>query len=194
MTKYRFIIVVVLIFSFLNGYSRRFVRHGLIGGSYVYETHFKNYIYGFEINFIEHSSTCTQSKFKNSYGLNFLFGKNFQEIGVSYINPFFRKISRSGHSGWNLIYKLNPNYVIGQEISAIMIKPGIGAIVFSGARVSFLTIHAFVLYNYDIYLQMNQNLTGLSNHSIQIGVFIGFQAFEIGIRRNRKQDKIEGND
>ena len=154
--KYKYIIIVGFIFTYLNGYSTRAIRHGLIGGSYVYETHFGNYIHGFELNFNKHFSSCIQSNYRNSYGLNVLFGKDYQEIGVSYTSPFLRKISGGRHGGWNLIYKLNPNYVNGPEKGSVMFKPGIGATIYSGARISFLTIQAFVLFNYDIYLQKNK--------------------------------------
>jgi hypothetical protein len=90
-----------------------------------------------------------------------------------------------------LIYKINPNYVSGPEKGSVMIKPGIGTTIYSGARVFCFTFQAFVLYNYDIYLQRNQSVTGLSNSSLQFGLFIGFQAFEIGGRKHRKQMKSE---
>lgn len=191
MRRIKYIILLGFVFLFSDAYSRRSISHGLIGGSYLYETHFGNYIHGFELNFNRHFSTCTQSNYINSYGFNMLFGRNYQEIGISYTSPFLRKISGGRHGGWNLIYKINPNYVNGSEEGSVMIKPGIGATIYSGARTGFVAIQAFLLYNYDIYLQKNQSITGLTNHSVQVGVFIGFQAFEIGARRHRKQVKSE---
>jgi hypothetical protein len=84
----RFIALLVFVVLFSNVYATRVVRHGLIGGSYVYETHFGNYIHGFELVFNEHFSSCVHSNYINSFGFNILYGKDFQEIGISYTSPF----------------------------------------------------------------------------------------------------------
>lgn len=185
----KFILLFGFVLLFSNAYATRSIRHGLIGGSYIYETHFGNYIQGFELLYNRHFSSCVQSNYINSLGFNVLYGNDYQEIGMSYTSPFLRKISVRGHGGLNLIYKINPNYVNGPEKGSVMIKPGIGTTIYSGARTCFFTFQAFVLYNYNIYLQKNQSVTGLSNNSIQVGLFIGFQAFEIGAKKHRKQLK-----
>ena len=188
-TKY--ILILGFIFLCSNLYSRRYIRHGIIGGSYIYEYHFNKYIQGFEINFMHHNSSCTQSNYIQSFGLNMMYENNFKEIGLSYTSSFFRKISGGKHGGWNLIYKINPNFVTGLD-NTFMIKPGIGATIYSGARINRFVLQAFILYNYNIYLQKEQNITGLSNHSIQIGVFIGINAFEINFRNlyHKKESEL----
>ena len=72
-----------------------------------------------------------------------------------------------------------------------MIKQGIGATIYTGARTSFLTLQTFALYNYNIYFQKEQNINGMNNQSFQLGVFIGFNAFEMRPRKKRINDNEE---
>ncbi len=185
--KYLIIIVVSLIIS-SNAFGSRPIWHGLIGGSYIFETHFNKYLHGFEINLNRHYSGCISSTYLNSFGVNYLFSKNYKEFGLSYSSRVFKKISGGGHGGWNMIYKINPNIVNNDNENIYMIKPGIGATIYSGARTNFVTFQVFALYNYNIYFQKEQNI-GINNHSFQIGIFIGLDTFEMRPRKHKENIK-----
>jgi len=189
-TKYLILLTCIFTLS-LNAGARSPHWHGLLGGSYLFETHFNKYLMGFEINLNRHYSSCTSSNYLNSFGINYLFDSNYKEYGVSYANRIFKKVTRTGHGGWNLMYKINPNLVNNNTENLYMIKPGIGATLYSGARRHFATVQIFALYNYNIYIQKNQQINNMSNHSIQFGVFVGLEALQIRplrYRRNRTKN------
>lgn len=187
---YLIVFVGSILFS-LSSYATRPIWHGLIGGSYLFETRFNNNLHGFEINLNRHHSGCISSTYLNSFGINYLHSNNYEELGLSYSSRMLKKVSGGGHGGWNLIYKINPNLVNYNNDKIYMIKPGIGATIYTGARTSFLTLQTFALYNYNIYFQKEQNINGMNNQSFQLGVFIGFNAFEMRPRKKRINDNEE---
>ncbi len=183
--KYLIIIIGSLIIS-SKAFGTRPIWHGLIGCSYIFETHFDKNLHGFEINLNRHYSSCISSTYLNSFGINYLFNNDYKEVGLSYSSQIFRKISGGGHGGWNLIFKINPSVVNDNNNKTFVIKPGIGATIYSGARTSFATFQVFALYNYNVYFQKEQNIIGMNNHSIQIGFFIGINSFEMRPRKHRE--------
>lgn len=190
----RYVIIISLILFSLNVFGTRPIWHCILGGSYVFETHLNSNMHGFELNFNRHYSSCIQSNYLNSFGANVLYGNNYKEVGVSYTGRLFKNISGRGHGGWNIIYKINPNVIKGLEKDVYLIKPGIGTTIYNGARSNFVTLQAFILYNYDIYLQNEQKFEQMKNHSIQLGLFIGLNAFEmrpIKFKRNKTNNKDE---
>lgn len=178
-----FIIIFLMLIN-INVFATYPICHCLIGGTYIYETHFNSHLQGFEINFNRHYSSCIQSNYINSYGLNLLYGENYKEIGISYTDRLFKYFSGRGHGGWNFIYKLNPNIITVNSNNVYMLKPGVGATIYTGARTSNITLQAFLLYNYNIYLQKEQNYNNIGKHSIQLGLFIGFDAFRMGPKKD----------
>jgi len=179
LSKIGFKYIVLMGFVFINSiaFSVSPIRHNIIGGTFVFETHFNSNLQGFEINLNRHYSSCTHANYLNSFGFNMLYGENHKEMGVSYTGRLFKKISGHGHGGWNLIYKVNPNLIKGNESDMYLIKPGVGGTIYTGARLGFFVVQAFALYNYNVYLQKEQSFDKMSNHSLQMGVFIGVNAF-----------------
>ncbi len=176
----KYLLLAICIFTMsLNFNAHRAHWHGILGGTYLFESHFSKSLTGFEIGLNRHFSSCTHSHYLNSFSVNYLFNENYKEYGVSYANRIFKKATWIGHGGWNLLCKINPNLAKINSKSVYLLKPGIGALLYSGARLHFTVVQLFALYNYTIYFQKNQNVNNMSNHSIQLGLFIGFNAIQI---------------
>jgi len=194
-TKIKYLIVTLgSLILCLNASATRPIWHGLIGGSYLFETHFNKNLHGFEVNLNRHYSGCVSSTYLNSFGVNYLYSKDYKEFGLSYSSKLFKNISGGKHGGWNLVYKINPNLVNNNSENIFMLKPGIGATIYTGARTSFVTLQVFAIYNYNIYFQKDQNINGMNNHSFQLGIFIGLNAFEMRPRKHRKSINKENEE
>ena len=177
-----------LIFTSVN--AKIPIWHGLLGGSYIFESHFNSNLQGFEINLNRHYSCCVSSNYLNGIGFNMLWGNNYRESGFSYTQCIFKNFTDRGFGGWNLIVKLNPNIVSGFDNTIYMVKTGIGATVYTSARTNFPIIQAFVLFNYDIFLQKNQYTKEINRQSVQLGVFIGLNTIQIRpVKFRRKNTK-----
>ena len=189
--KYLILVAGSLFISFA-AFGKKPIWHGLVGGSYIFEKHFNSSLHGFEINVYRHYSSCLSSSYINSFGVNYLFNGNYNELGLSYSNRLFQsKVFTKGHGGLNLFYKINPNIIHDNNEKNYLLKPGIGTTIYSGSRLNSLTVQFFALYNYNLYIKKRKNITTQENHSFQFGVFIGFDAFEIRPWRHRQKKSFE---
>lgn len=173
-------------------YARRPIKHGIIGGAYLFETGFNYNLHGFEIGLNKHYSCCVDSHYLNSFGVSFLTGNNLNEFRLSYTSSVFRKVSGGGHGGWNLICRMSPFLVQSNQDYLYGIKPGIGLTLYTGARTSAITFQVFALYNYRLWFQKDQTVNGMNNHTLQLGVFVGFNAIEM--RPENKRKKLEDDE
>ncbi len=171
------ILFIGFLFISLCTYGTGPIKHRLLGGSYVFESHFNSNLHGVELSFYRHLSHCTHSDYLNSFNANILFGNNFKEIGVSYTDGILKINPYSGFLNWSFIYKINPNIVTGLGNEFFLLKPGIGISLNTNAR-GFVTFQAFILYNYDLYLNEVNGFNQMNKHSVQLSVFIGFNAFK----------------